>query len=185
MKSQLEILATENQELRNRYSEDELPSWGRLVHPLALRLVMFDVPCRGWTPSRWKEGRPGGNIEDLGWHENHPAIYMFQVISLRIEGVALQYRYLDNGQGEATAELIVRNNLPQSISALVSGRKLTDIVQLPLAGDPEVDAAVQNLRVHQIDNLETGVSLKIEPAPWVSYGSLPSGEQKWWREYIA
>lgn len=185
MTSQLDNLAKENQELRNRYSEDELPSWGRLVHPLALRLIMFDVPCRGWTPSRWKEGRPGGNIDDLGWHENHPAIYMFKVISLQIEGIALQYRYLDNDQGEPTAELIIKNNLPQSFSALVSGRKLVDIIQFPLSGDVEVDTAVQNLRVYQIDNFETGASLKIEPAPWISYGPLPSSEQKWWQEYIA
>ncbi len=185
MKGQLDILKEENQKLREKYPEEELPAWGRLVHPLALRLIMFDVPCRSWTPSRWQDGRPGGNIDDLGWNENHPALYMFKIISLQIGETALQYRYLTSDPGELAAELVVKKNLPQSFGSLALGRKLIDIIQLPLSGDTEVDAAVQNLRVHQVDNLETGVSLKIEPAPWISYGSLPSAEQKWWQEYIA
>lgn len=161
------------------------PAWTKLVHPLALRLVMEDMPDRAHGPYDWeRERRRDARISDFdsrstgyGTEEFTRIMLMRSVDRTKVEMV---FSFLPDGvDGVQRAQVAVTAVLPHAVAVAIVGRPLSDLIAFAPTGHPDVDAAVASLTVSRAEPQEISTVLTLEPVRWITWDMPPPKHAGW------
>ena len=168
-----------NRELADRGIElEDATDGSRIVHPLALRLIMDDVQ-RGIGPTKWETGRPGrGRIRDVRWRSTDWGAILVTTLLLGEDDDAKSvFSFLPKPGTPAVAQYAAAIPMPETIAAACAGRRLVEIVAIPDSGEPDIDASVAGLRIANATPTRTSTVFTLEPATWLGWTGDPAWAQ--------
>lgn len=162
------------------------PAWTRLVHPLALRLVLEDIPDRNHGPHDWQRARSRtSRISDFecssrpyGTEEFSRMMLMKADDRSKVEAV---FTFLPDEDGRQRVQFAVTRIVPEAVAALMPGRRLVDLVEITPIGHEDIDQEVEGLIVDRVEPQKTSTVMTLAPTRWIPW-QTPPGQHHGWDE---
>ena len=178
-------LAAARRRLADRLSGDAdmmVMPWTRLVHPLALRMVLEDLGDRSRGPYEWMSGS-SGRIRDFHYqHRDSGTIEFTRIMTSRRDDPAKVehvFTFLPREDGVQRAQFAITAVIPGSTAAALAGEPLSRLVTFPETGDDEVDRAVGRLVIEEAAPTEASTVVTLAPTRWITYASPPPAYAAW------
>lgn len=156
--------------------------WTRLVHPLALRIVLEDLVDRDRGPYDWMSGK-SGRIRDFHYQHRESGTIEFTRIMTdrrnepgRVEHL---YTFLPKDDGVQRAQITLTTVIPHSTAGTLAGRPMSDLVKFEDTGDEDVDRAIAALTIESAVPLGNSTVVTLAPTRWMTYARPPEKHRGW------
>lgn len=161
------------------------PAWTRLVHPVALRIVMEDLPDRAHGPYDWETMRSAdARISDFHCDSTQQGTEEFTRIMLKRRDdrskIDMVFTFLPREEdGVQRAQLAVATVVPHAAAAAAEGRRLGDLVEFAKTGHDDVDQAVADIIIERAEPQTVSTVLTLAPTRWIPWDAPPEGMKGW------
>lgn len=161
--------------------EGDAPPWTRIVHPLALRLMMASTPDRSKLPMEWGRKPLGGGIADINYTQcGNGAIDVNTMMIKDDDGTTkLVFTSLPVGRGPSRVQVAIPTILPETVAMALAGRPLAHLVEFEKIGDRDVDDAVAALMIEGAETTTGGTTITLAPTKWIPYAPPPEKHLGW------
>lgn len=166
-------------------NEGAPPTWMRLVHPFALRMTLNDCPDRKRGPQTWRQNVGGSaRIVDFGLSSKGYGVEEFSRIMMKRrddpEITEIVYTHLpEEGRTRRPVQIAIRETIPETTVPSVTGRRLSQIVEMEPTGHQDIDRAVESLVIESAQSNEVSVVFTLEPCRWIPWDIPPVEHMGW------
>lgn len=169
-----------------RGDADQLTApWTRLVHPLALRMCLYDLGSPERGPYDWMAGR-SGRVRDFHYELRDHGTIEFSRIMIsdrddpeRVESI---FTFLPVDDGVQRAQFGTTRIIPESVAEKLCGHPLRHLVEFTPSGCGDLDRMVGDLVMDRVSVLERSTIVTLAPTRWVPWGDPPAEWRDWFKD---
>lgn len=159
--------------------------WTRLVHPLALRLCLYDLGSRERGPYDWMTGA-SGRVRDFHYELRDHGTIEFSRIMITDRGdpdkVESIFTFLPMEDGVQRAQFATTEVIPEAAAEMLCGHPLRHLIELTPSGYGDLDRMVGDLVMERVVVLERSTLVTLAPTPWVPWRDPPPQWRNWFKD---